>query len=128
MSIEPFIKCSDLSTSLAFYTKTLDFVVRVAPDPDPEAFMSKYSLIERDGDLVHLSSHAGDGVFGSLIYIRVNDLDSLYERFVDRGLSTQDSGESPRVSIKPVEQTWGMKEFGVLDPDGNKLTFGQQIS
>jgi len=39
MSIEPFIKCSDIKTSLHFYSQILDFKVIQAPDPDPEAFL-----------------------------------------------------------------------------------------
>jgi len=29
------------------------------------------------------------------------------------------------LTMEPVVQTWGMKEFAVTDPDGNRLTFGQ---
>ena len=36
MSIQPFIKCSQIKESLAFYTEILDFKVRQAPDPDPD--------------------------------------------------------------------------------------------
>ena len=127
MSIEPFVKCSDITRSLAFYTGVLDFEVSIAPDPDPQAFMSRYCQLRRAGDLLHLSSHAGDGEFGNVLYIRVEDLDTLYDRFLARGLSAIDSDRYPCVCIKPVRQTWGMKEFSVRDPDGNKLTFGQSI-
>ncbi len=128
MPIEPFIKCSNLKTSLAFYTAVLDFTVIVAPDPNPEAFMSRYSLIGREGGLVHLSSHSNDGAFGSLNYVRVDDVDTLYQKFVKRGLVTNTVEGYPCVVIHPVEQTWGMKEFSVMDPDGNKLTFGHEVT
>ena len=127
MAIEPFIKCSEISESLKFYTNILDFVIVRAPETDPASFMSKYSLIERDGCLVHLSSHSGDGVFGNSIYVRVDDIDPLYRKFVANGLNTDDPDKYPSLRIQPVVQTWGMKEFSVADPDGNKLTFGHQI-
>ena len=127
MAIEPFIKCSDISTSLEFYSGILDFVIVQPPDPDPASFMSKYSLLERDGSLIHLSSHNGDGVFGNVVYVRVSDIDPLYSKFVDNGLNTHDSNEYPSLRIPPVEQSWGMKEFSVTDPDGNKITFGHEI-
>ncbi|MGI9303322.1 MAG: bleomycin resistance protein [Gammaproteobacteria bacterium] len=127
MAIEPFKRCSDISQSLEFYTRILDFVVVHAPDTDPTAFMSKYSLIERDGCLVHLSSHSGDGVFGNVLYVRVDDVDTLYHRFVANGLNTDERDRYPSLRIQPVEQTWGMKEFSIADPDGNKITFGHQI-
>ena len=127
MSIEPTIKCSDINASLAFYTQVLDFEVVVPPDPDPEAFMSRYSLMQRDGCRVHLSSHAGDGVFGNLIYVRVDDIAPLYSQFVANGLNINEPDEYPSLTIPPVEQTWGMKEFSVRDPDGNKITFGHPL-
>ncbi len=127
MAIEPTIKCSDISRSLDFYTRVLDFVIVLAPDPDPTAFMSKYSLLEREGSRVHLSSYGGDGVFGNVIYVRVDDIDPLYTQFVANGLRTDAHDEFPSLRIPPVEQTWGMKEFSVTDPDGNKITFGHPL-
>ncbi len=86
--------------------------------------MSMYVFLERDGDRVHLSQHAGDGVFGNVIYIQVKNLDDTYKQFIENGLATKDKGG---ITMQPVEQTWGMKEFSVKDPDGNKLTFGQNL-
>lgn len=78
--------------------------------------------------MLHLSSHEGDGVFGNLIYVRVKEIEDLYEHFVSRGINTENSDSCPAVAIKLTEQTWGMKEFSVRDHDGNKITFGQEIS
>ncbi|MBT0964217.1 bleomycin resistance protein [Denitromonas iodatirespirans] len=122
MSIEPFIKCSNIKVSCSFYTETLDFKIIRAPDPDPQSFMSMYAFLERDGSFVHLSEHSGDGVFGNVIYIRVKDLNKIYNKFVKSGLKIQ---EKAGITMEPVTQTWGMKEFSILDPDGNRLTFGQ---
>ena len=127
MGIEPCIKCSDVNASLKFYTEVLDFKVVMEPDTDPTSFMSKYSLIEREGCLVHLSSHGADGVFGNIIYVRVKDIDPLYRKFVDNGLNVDIPQEHPSLRIPPIEQSWGMKEFSVSDPDGNKITFGHSI-
>lgn len=127
MSIEPFVKCSNVADSIAFYCEILDFEVQTRPDPDPTAFMSKYGSISRQGALVHLSAHAGDGVFGNVVYVRVDDLAALYEKFVGRGLAKPQDGASAGLTMVPVDQTWGMREFSVRDPDGNRLTFGQAI-
>jgi len=128
MAVEPFIRCSDILSSLEFYTDVLDFVVVRSPDPDPTSFMSKYALIERDGSRVHLSAHSGDGAFGNVIYVRVDNIDSLYSKFMANDLKTDSSDGYPALRIPPVEQSWGAKEFSVSDPDGNKITFGHQIS
>ena len=126
MTIEACMKCSDIKTSLSFYTSVLDFTVEVKPDPDPSAFMSKYALLKRKDSLLHLSSHQGDGLFGNLIYIRVDSIEKLYEQFLDRGLNADNPDSYPALTIKLTEQSWGMKEFSVRDPDGNKITFGEE--
>lgn len=124
MSINPFIRCSDIKTSLHFYTNLLDFQVIQAPDPDPDAFMSMYAFLKREDGFIHLSQHAGDGVFGNVIYVRVKSIDDIYRKFLQNGLKVQ---EKSGIAMEPVEQTWGMKEFYVADPDGNRIRFGQQI-
>jgi len=116
---------TDIKRSLAFYVDVLDFSVVLAPDPDPESFMSRYAYLQRQGDGMHLSSHAGDGVFGNVVYVRVDNVDALFKQFVERGLQTMDTENFPALTIPLTDQTWGMREFSVRDPDGNKLTFGQ---
>ncbi len=121
MAIEPFVQCSDINQSLQFYTEVLDFVVVQAPDPDPESLLAGYAFMAREGSGVHLSTHSGDGVAGITLFIRVENIDVLYQQFIENGLDLD------TVRIKPVDQTWGVREFGVSDPDGNKLTFGHQL-
>jgi catechol 2,3-dioxygenase-like lactoylglutathione lyase family enzyme len=122
MSIEPFIKCSKIKLSLVFYSEILDFNVISAPDVDPESFMSMYAFLEREGSFLHLSEHDGDGVFGSVVYVRVKNIDDTYKKFINNGLKIQDKAG---VTMTLVTQTWGMTEFAVTDPDGNRITFGQ---
>ena len=116
-----------MTRSLAFYSEMLDFDVSVPPDPDPTAFMSKYAQLVRDGFLVHLSAHAGDGVYGSVTYIRVDNVDEVYAAAVSRGLPVVDGDELASIYMQLTDQTWGMREFSVRDPDGNKIKYGQSI-
>ena len=127
MSVQPFIKCSDMTRSLAFYSELLDFDVNVPPDPDPTAFMSKYAQLMRDGSIVHLSAHAGDGVYGSVTYIQVADIENVYAAAVSRGMPVVDGDDLPGIYMKLTDQTWGMREFSVRDPDGNRIKYGQSI-
>ncbi|MEM9231287.1 MAG: VOC family protein [Pseudomonadota bacterium] len=123
--IEPFLDCRNIAASVEFYTKVLDFDLVVAPDPDPQQFGSRYAAVSRDGDMLHLSSHSREnGAFGASVYVRVENVDELCRRFVENGveLSVPDGGKTP------VNQSWGMREIGFRDPDGNKLTFGQAIA
>jgi hypothetical protein len=54
------------------------------------------------------------------VYIRVLDIDDLYKDLKDKNVSIHPNGN---LEIKP----WGQKEFSLLDPDNNLLTFGQAI-
>ena len=54
------------------------------------------------------------------VYIRVFDIDDVYKDLKDKNVSIHPNGN---LEIKP----WGQKEFSLLDPDNNLLTFGQAI-
>ncbi|MBI1343086.1 MAG: VOC family protein [Terrimonas sp.] len=54
------------------------------------------------------------------VYIRTNDIDRLYASMRERELAIHPAGH---LHVKP----WGQKEFSMLDPDNNLLTFGQAI-
>lgn len=54
------------------------------------------------------------------VYIRTDDIESLYKSFIDTETTVHPNGH---LQIKP----WGQKEFALLDPDNNLLTFGQSI-
>lgn len=54
------------------------------------------------------------------VYIRTNDIERLYNAWTDKGVSIHPNG---KLQTKP----WGQKEFSLLDPDNNLLTFGQKI-
>lgn len=125
MTIESCLGCRDIAASIDFYTKVLDFILEVKPDPDPEQFASRYAAVSRDGEILHLSSHSRErGTFGAAIYVRVNNVDELCARFVANGVTLT----VPTGGTSPVDQTWGMREIGFRDPDGNKITFGQPLT
>ena len=54
------------------------------------------------------------------VYIRTDDIEKLYQSLLEKKISIHPNGH---LEIKP----WGQKEFALLDPDNNLLTFGQSI-
>jgi catechol 2,3-dioxygenase-like lactoylglutathione lyase family enzyme len=121
MKIVPVIKSSDLERSAHFYTKVLDFQLKRPENLDLEMANGVLDLI-RDGAELQLSRHAGDGVFGSVNRVFVDDVDERYHTFRSRGLDTTLRPDSP-LHTAPVDQSWGLREFAVTDPDGNNLSF-----
>lgn len=119
MALIPVIRCRHMHEAVTFYTKVLDFtLVGTWPDLGDPAM----SLLMREGDELHLSSHRGDGVFGQSIVVLCADIDTLFAKYRERGLDTSAHIESP-VHLGPVDQTWGTREFYVEDPSGNTLRF-----
>lgn len=126
MRIVPVIKSSDLKRSVLFYTDVLDFERKWPGSEDSDMADGVVNLI-RDGTELQLSHHAGDGVFGSVNRVYVDDVDERYATFRKRGLDTTSRPESP-LHTAPVDQTWGLREFAVTDPDGNNLCFCAPIN
>ena len=54
------------------------------------------------------------------VYIRTDDIDTLYQSLLDNNTAIH-----PNASLQ--EKPWGQKEFALLDPDNNLLTFGQGL-
>lgn len=54
------------------------------------------------------------------VYIRTNAIDKLYNSLLATKTEIHPHG---KLELKP----WGQKEFALLDPDNNLLTFGQSI-
>ncbi|RZL50176.1 MAG: VOC family protein [Pedobacter sp.] len=52
------------------------------------------------------------------VYIRTNDIEAFYDLALMNKLNIPSAGH---LHTKP----WGQKEFALLDPDHNSLTFGQ---
>ena len=54
------------------------------------------------------------------VYIRTDDIGEWYQLALDKKINIPEAGH---LQIKP----WQQKEFSVLDPDNNLLTFGQSM-
>jgi hypothetical protein len=54
------------------------------------------------------------------VYIRCSDIDLFYRQLIDQQVPIHPNG---KLANKP----WGQREFSLLDPDHNLLSFGQNI-
>jgi catechol 2,3-dioxygenase-like lactoylglutathione lyase family enzyme len=116
--IIPLIRCSDIARSVEFYTILLDFEMSFS---DMDGQSPAFATLKRGNDYIHLSSHSGDGVFGGVVCVAVEDVDRLIKDLRQRGLPPSKK-DSP-VHQSGVDQTWGTREFYVDDPDGNTIRF-----
>jgi catechol 2,3-dioxygenase-like lactoylglutathione lyase family enzyme len=120
MKIIPLLRCNKLKESIAFYTKVLDFTLKYPSEADDEWVID---LINGDAEILLASM---DGTPRNAIYVRVDDVDALFKKYVNRGLIVPNNPASP-VNNSPIDQTWGMREFYVNDPSGNTLRFATPI-
>ena len=54
------------------------------------------------------------------VYIRTEAIDDVYQSLIENKVAIHPNGD---LQIKP----WGQREFSILDPDNNLLTFGQSL-
>jgi catechol 2,3-dioxygenase-like lactoylglutathione lyase family enzyme len=81
-----------------------------------------YLMVEKDAVQIHFFEFKAldpKENYGQ-IYLRTNDIDKLYQTLLDNKVKIHPNGP---LEIKP----WGQKEFALLDPDNNLLTFGQSL-
>ncbi len=74
-----------------------------------------YMQISRDGCVLHLSEHHGDGSPGAVLRIETDDLDAYHAELLARHYAYA----SPDIEETP----WGSRDMTVHDPCGNRLTF-----
>lgn len=116
----PLFKVTDMAAAIRFYTGVLDFVMTCAEDTvDSPVVDLGHVKME-----LQITTHESGQLFGSIVYVYVEDTDALFARFKQRGLDVKPG--SP-VHQGPVNQTWGRREFYVTDADGNTLRYCEPI-
>jgi catechol 2,3-dioxygenase-like lactoylglutathione lyase family enzyme len=81
-----------------------------------------YLMVEKDNIQLHFFEFKELNPLENYgqVYIRTNNIEDWYKLVIDRNLMLPQAGHLEK---KP----WGMKEFSLLDPDHNLLTFGQDF-
>jgi catechol 2,3-dioxygenase-like lactoylglutathione lyase family enzyme len=122
MKTIPFVRCLNMREAIDFYTRVLDFKLKY---PTVSADDWVVDLINGEAEL-GLTVLEGDQKLGINVYVRVDEVDDLFKKYVSRGLVVPNKTDSP-VHNGPINQSWGMREFYVNDPSGNTLRFGEPI-
>ena len=122
MKMIPIFRCRNMKEAVSFYTGILDFELK-----DPDALSDDWVVALKNGDAeLLLTSLEGDQKIGIAVNVLIQDIDKLFEKYIQRGLDTSNKEDSP-VHQGPFNQSWGNREFYVTDADGNTLRFIQPI-
>ena len=115
-AVSPKLPMRNKAKTMAFYVQKLGFT------PFGSLEHEHYLMVEKDAIQLHffLFEALEPSINYGQIYIRTNDIDGDYKLAQARGVASHAGG---RLEVKP----WGQKEFSVLDPDSNLLTFGQNL-
>ena len=116
VSIHPKIPMRNKVVTKDYYINSLGFKeLGTADYPD-------YLMLEKDGIQIHFflyKSLEPKENYGQ-IYIRTDAIETLYQSLLVNNVAIHPNGH---LETKP----WGQKEFSLLDPDNNLLTFGQSL-
>ena len=112
--IIPKLPMRNKSLTKEFYLNQLSFELM--------ADYGDYILLKKDEIEIHFFEFKSLNPLENYgqIYIRVEDINLLYNTLLDNSTVIHQNG---KLEIKP----WGQKEFSLLDPDNNLLTFGEGI-
>ena len=108
-----------------FVNDTLAFFRRLGFDGKILGHPYSYAILRRGTVELHFFTHEElrPAESNAGCYIRVSDVESIYRDFAlaelpRRGIPRQDALE---------DKPWGMREFAIVDPDGNLLRIGQTL-
>ena len=104
---------------------TVDFYQRLGFEGGAHAFDSDYAILHRGEVELHFFKHptlVPEASYAGC-YIRVSDVQSIYQAFA--------SSQLPRTGIPRMDiledKPWGLREFALIDLDGDLLRIGQII-
>ncbi|MEI6263547.1 MAG: VOC family protein [Sphingobacteriia bacterium] len=113
-AINPKLPMLDKAITKTYYIDQLGFENVGSSNYD------EYLMVKKDQIEIHFFEFKGldpKENYGQ-VYIRTNDIEGLYQSFINKQVAIHPNGS---LQIKP----WGQKEFSLLDPNNNLITFGQ---
>jgi len=114
--IHPKLPMRNKSVTKDYYINMLGF------HPIGAADYEGYLMLRKDGVEIHFFEFREldpNENYGQ-VYIRTDTIESLYRSFLNKKVAIHPNAP---LELKP----WKQKEFSLLDPDNNLLTFGQAM-
>ena len=109
----PILRSFDEAKAREFYIDWLGFVVDWEHRFEPG--LPLYMQVSRDGIVLHISEHHGDGTPGSLVRVEVKGLRAFHAEINTKRYKNNRPGlETPE---------WGGLEMTVIDPVNNRIVF-----
>ena len=104
---------------------TLAFFRRLGFDGEIRGVGDSYAILRRGTVELHFFTHEElrPAESSAGCYIRVSDVESIYGAFALAQLPRKGIPRQDVLEDKP----WGMREFAIVDPDGNLLRIGQTL-
>lgn len=112
-AINPKLPMRNKAITKEFYINKLGFKIFGNAEYDG------YLMVEKDSVQIHFFEFKEldpKENYGQ-VYIRTNDIDALYQFAKNENVNNTELGYKP----------WMQREFSIIDPDNNLLTFGQSI-
>lgn len=117
ITIHPKLPMRNKSITKDYYINKLDFQKIGTAEYDD------YLMLQKDEVEIHFFSYPTLNPLENYgqIYIRTNTINELYQSFLKNNVAIHTNGT---LQTKP----WGQREFSLLDPDNNLITFGQDAT
>jgi len=121
LGIAPVLLVADIKKSAAFWQEKLGFAGEFYGEPTNFAIMSRdrvrvmLALVPNGAKIVP-NWHVVPS--GNTAYIWVDDVDAMYAEVLSRGTG---------IDFTIYNTPWGTREFGVQDPAGHDIAFGQVL-
>ncbi len=114
--IHPKLPMRNKNVTRDFYISQLGFSEFGSADFDG------YLMVEKDHIQIHFFEFKEldpQENYGQ-VYIRTNKINEFFQYLLDKKVNIHPNGHLEN-------KFWGQREFSILDPDNNLLTFGQSI-
>ncbi len=112
--VAPTVPVTDISMALSFYTEKLGFK-KVFENGDPAGFV----ILKKDAAEIHLTlkqdHKASDR---NVLHLLVSDAQTLYDVLYEANV---------RIVKGIRDAEYGVRDFVIADPDGNRLDIGQAL-